>query len=92
LCSQTFLRIDLLAAPDFWRFGIDQRKGQQWISQRLCFGRFLAFSENRTDCSKLSEGKFRQYWERSESPSERHPLPPRRARHGPRVRRRQRGR
>jgi len=51
--------------------------GQQYAGRLLCFGRFLAFSENTPNGvnseSNLSEGRFRSYWERTaEAGHERH--------------------
>lgn len=47
-------------------------KGKSWISQRLIFGRFLTFAADSTMVEKLTERRFRDYWERTESgPNER---------------------
>jgi hypothetical protein len=40
-------------------------KGKSWISQRLIFGRFLAFAANSTTVEKFTERRFRSYWERT---------------------------
>jgi hypothetical protein len=40
-------------------------KGKSWISQRLVFGRFLSFAANSTIVEKLTEGRFRAYWDRT---------------------------
>ena len=46
-------------------------KSHQYISQRLRFGRFLAFSENSPNGRNLLERRFREYWERSKGTPER---------------------
>jgi hypothetical protein len=46
-------------------------KSQQYISQRLRFGRFLSFSENSPYRRIISEWNFREYWQRSEGRHER---------------------
>jgi hypothetical protein len=53
-------------------------KGQQWISRRLLFGRFLAFTpmgvsgENASTLpTNLTERRFRSYWERTAGGNER---------------------
>lgn len=62
----------------FWRSGWSQDelaakegKSQTWVNFRLRFGRFLAFSENITDCNILTEGRFRKYWEQTDGSNER---------------------
>ena len=42
-----------------------ENKGKSWISQRLIFGRFLAVARNSTVVEKLSERRFRDYWDRT---------------------------
>ena len=46
-------------------------KGQSWVGYRLCFGRFLSYSDTTTavvnDGEKpVTELRFRSYWERTE--------------------------
>jgi transcriptional regulator with XRE-family HTH domain len=47
-----------------------ENKTQAWVNQRLCFGRFLEFTRNITAGYNLTERRFRDYWARTEKPSE----------------------
>jgi hypothetical protein len=52
-------------------------KSEGWVCQRLRFGRFLnflttvSFSENTSFPKNLTEGRFREYWSKTEGGNER---------------------
>lgn len=41
-------------------------KSQRWVDYNLRFGRFLSFSTDVLNREKLSEGRFRRWWERTD--------------------------
>lgn len=71
--SEAGIRWEQELAKLFFRSGWSQDhlaakegKKKSWVSQRLIFGRFLAYSENSTDSGKLTEWAFRRYWEQTD--------------------------
>jgi hypothetical protein len=46
-------------------------KSQSWMDRRLRFGRFLTFTPIGVIPKNLTEGRFRDYWERTEGDNER---------------------
>lgn len=76
--TQAGIRWEQELASLLWRSGwtqdelaVKEAKSAAWVTYRLRFGRFLAFSEKFTNVNFLTEGRFRKYWDQTEGTNER---------------------